>query len=149
RPAIKNRLRWTFGGLYPRAWSEASTGRDRWRACAVVPLESGSDATIEVQVRFLHVIDRTLFASRSGRFNAVTSLEIDGVPYYHAQECCERRIDFVCSPASLAERPETHHFTFGVSDTEQLLCDSAGAAAGKYLWRQSEVLGSIEIAASC
>ena len=30
RPSVKNRCRWTFGGLYPRSYSEAMEGTDAW-----------------------------------------------------------------------------------------------------------------------
>ncbi|MGP0069102.1 MAG: hypothetical protein ACLQGP_36565 [Isosphaeraceae bacterium] len=30
RPTVKNRQRWTFGGLYPRSYSEAQRGTDPW-----------------------------------------------------------------------------------------------------------------------
>ncbi len=30
RPSVKNRQRWTFGGLYPRSYSEAQDGTDPW-----------------------------------------------------------------------------------------------------------------------
>lgn len=30
RPSVKNRQRWTFGGLHPRSYSEAQGGSDAW-----------------------------------------------------------------------------------------------------------------------
>ena len=57
RSAQKNQRRWTFGGVYPRAYSEAEGGSDPWlmqTQCLVV----GERPTVEVQVRFLHVVKR-------------------------------------------------------------------------------------------
>ena len=30
RPCVKTHQRWTFGGLYPRTWSDAQAGTDPW-----------------------------------------------------------------------------------------------------------------------
>ena len=57
RSAQKNQRRWTFGGVYPRAYSEAEGGNDPWlmqTQCLVV----GERPTVEVKVRFLHVVER-------------------------------------------------------------------------------------------
>ena len=57
RSAQKNQRRWTFGGVYPRAYSEAEGGNDPWlmqTQCLVV----GESPTVEVKVRFLHVVER-------------------------------------------------------------------------------------------
>ena len=58
RSAKKNQQRWTFGGVYPRAYSEARGEDDPWimqTQCLVVGDE---EPTIEVKVRFLHVVER-------------------------------------------------------------------------------------------
>ena len=58
RPAVKNRQRWTFGGLYPRAYSEAQAGSDAWRMQTEC-LVRGNDLTdLHVKVRFLHLTAR-------------------------------------------------------------------------------------------
>ena len=63
RSAQKNQRRWTFGGVYPRAYSEAEGGNDPWlmqTQCLVV----GEKPTVEVKVRFLHVVERKVAARR-------------------------------------------------------------------------------------
>lgn len=59
RPSsVKNQQRWTFGGLYPPAYSEAQGGFEpsaMQTECVVV----GPDATLDVRVRFLHLQERT------------------------------------------------------------------------------------------
>jgi hypothetical protein len=52
--ATKNRVRWTFGTVAPRVWSEAGGCEGwRWRAeCLLVP---GPGCRLEVSVRFLHL----------------------------------------------------------------------------------------------
>ena len=51
RSALKNQHRWTIGGVYP-----ASYGTDLMQTqCLVV---ADPDATVDVEVRFLHVVTR-------------------------------------------------------------------------------------------
>ncbi len=71
RSATKNQQRWTFGGVYPRRYSEGSGGADPWfmqTQCLVAAdsTDAGAsgdsvrEATLEVKVRFLQVVDRTV-----------------------------------------------------------------------------------------
>jgi hypothetical protein len=58
--AIKNQIRWTFGGVYPRAYGEASGGTDPWEAQTECLLEGGDDSRVEARLRFLHVLVRSV-----------------------------------------------------------------------------------------
>ena len=54
RSAAKNQVRWTFGGVYPPAWAaDPSSMRTE---CLLVP---GPACRVRVQVRCLHVVERT------------------------------------------------------------------------------------------
>ncbi len=55
RSSIKNRQRWTFGGVYPDAYACASSDRS---VVQVECLLEGTDAAVDVGVRFLHVVHR-------------------------------------------------------------------------------------------
>jgi len=63
RSATKNQQRWTFGGVYPRGYSEQHPD-DAWRMQTEVLVEAGDDARVDVAVRFLHVVKRQ--PTRSG-----------------------------------------------------------------------------------
>ena len=55
RPSnVKNRQRWTFGGLYPEACAEANG--DRTSLQAEVLVEAAGQPEIEIKVRFLHLL---------------------------------------------------------------------------------------------
>src|SRR3954468_23758223 len=54
RPALKNRQRWTIGGLYPRAYCEAKDSGDAWAMQTECLVHGGSDTRLQVKVRFLH-----------------------------------------------------------------------------------------------
>ena len=60
RSARKNQQRWTFGGVYPRVFSEASGGTDPW-LMQTECLLTGEDPAVEISVRFLHVVKRQVF----------------------------------------------------------------------------------------
>jgi hypothetical protein len=55
RSAMKNRQRWTFGGVYPRAWSEGRVD-DPWQMRTQCLVKG--DPAVEVTVRFLQVVQR-------------------------------------------------------------------------------------------
>lgn len=59
--ALKNRTRWTFGGVYPREYSEANGGRDPWTMQTECLIEGRADTTLlDIRVRFLHLLVRTV-----------------------------------------------------------------------------------------
>jgi hypothetical protein len=53
KSALKNRQRFTFGGVYPPSWEQ-----DASSVQAQVLLEGPRDAKVELRVRFLHVVRR-------------------------------------------------------------------------------------------
>jgi hypothetical protein len=57
--AVKNRQRWNFGVLYPRAFAEAQTGADAWSMQTECLARAGAQCTLSIRVRFLHLIERT------------------------------------------------------------------------------------------
>jgi hypothetical protein len=59
--AVKNRQRWNFGVLYPRAYSESLGGTDSWSMqteCLVKAMEL--PVTFSLRVRFLQLINRSI-----------------------------------------------------------------------------------------
>ncbi|HEY3666375.1 MAG TPA: hypothetical protein VGL19_10260, partial [Polyangiaceae bacterium] len=50
--SLKNRVRWNFGGVYPRAYSQAQSGADQCEAstqCLVI----GAQSELTIEARFL------------------------------------------------------------------------------------------------
>ncbi|BCL79355.1 hypothetical protein ccbrp13_18200 [Ktedonobacteria bacterium brp13] len=59
--AIKNRTRWTFGGVYPRAYSEANGEIEPWTMRTECLLEGEAEhIEFDITVRFLHLLMRTV-----------------------------------------------------------------------------------------
>jgi hypothetical protein len=86
RSATKNQRRWTFGGVYPRAHSEAHPDdRCTMRTQCLV---EGERPAVDVRVRFLHVIERRV--SHEGRY--VDELTVGGERYVAWDEATEREV---------------------------------------------------------
>ena len=56
--SVKNRHRWTFGGIYPKSYSDGTAGSEPWMM-QVQCLLCGHDPIVCATVRFLHVTNRT------------------------------------------------------------------------------------------
>jgi hypothetical protein len=55
--AVKNRKRWTFGAICPRPYSDANEGTEAWQVKTECLVRVEGVPTIEVQMRFLHVME--------------------------------------------------------------------------------------------
>jgi hypothetical protein len=102
RPSsVKNQVRWTFGGVYPREYSAATGGGEPWTATTECLLRGGDDATVEAAVRFLHVVTRAAYvvteptedppAGNAG-LSRVDSFELDGRLHRSWEEAAEREL---------------------------------------------------------
>jgi hypothetical protein len=79
--SVKNRQRWTFGGLYPRTWSEAQGGSDAPDLLTECLIHGTPETRVEVRVRFLHLLERSACGEESRqeaveREAAVTELSL-------------------------------------------------------------------------
>jgi hypothetical protein len=87
RSAMKNRQRWTFGGVYPESHS-AGRADDPGEMRAECLVE-GPDPVVDVSVRFLHVVRRQ--ALRDGE--PVDELEAGGERHLSWEEATERELE--------------------------------------------------------
>jgi hypothetical protein len=148
RSARKNQQRWTFGGVYPRAYSEARGEDDPWimqTQCLVL----GDEATaVEVQVRFLHVVER-----RVGRKNAVGTLvfvdelRVGGERYLSWDEATEREVAVGRFKLSELESPRRVGIDIAEGSREEPLAEPPGEVVGAVVrsWRQ--LYGTVEVGA--
>jgi hypothetical protein len=88
KSALKNRQRFTFGGVHPPAWEEPSSMQ------AQVLLEGPEDADVEVRVRFLQLLRRQVLrhSSRGAEPEPVEQLEADGRRWVSWDEATEREL---------------------------------------------------------
>ena len=61
RPSsVKNRQRWNFGVVYPKAYSEMQNGTDNWLMQTECLAKANCSAELNVKVRFLQAVARTV-----------------------------------------------------------------------------------------
>ena len=60
--AVKNQQRFNFGVVYPQPFSEAQKGTDPWTMQTECLVQGNLAAKLEVQVRFLQLVERSVEA---------------------------------------------------------------------------------------
>jgi hypothetical protein len=146
RSAQKNQKRWTFGGVYPRAYSEAEGGNDPWlmqTQCLVV----GEKPTVEVKVRFLHVVERQVGRKNArGTLEFVDELQVGRERYLAWEEAAERGV--VVSGLGLAalETPKRATISVPAGIEEEPLANDGGEVVGALVrsWRSLEGMVEVE-----
>ncbi len=101
--AIKNQQRWNFGVLCPRSYSEQQNGTDPWMMQTECLIEPGPATHLEVEVRFLQIMNRSigklakaipdLSPTVETEFEVVGKLELDKRTYIPWQEAVERKVN--------------------------------------------------------
>src|SRR5580658_1358781 len=141
RPSVKNRQRWTFGGVYPHAWSDAQDGTDAWTMQTECLAVAGTNTKLQISVRFLHLVDRTVCDSNS---QAVDSLNVGDKSYQPWQEALERHVELgEISLADLLAQSRQHEFSFPEHRAVEPLKD-----AGFLIRQQQAIAGTVELSAT-
>jgi hypothetical protein len=148
RPSVKSRRRWTFGGLYPEAWSAAGDGTDPSWLQAEFLVAGNGDARLEVAVRFLHLIERTVEAAgneEGGGFHAVESLRVGEELFHGWQEATEHEVRVEARAlADLAAGVREERFAFPSSLEREVLRSPEGRAAGRIVRTSRALVGAVE-----
>ena len=152
RPSVKNCLRWTFGGLFPEAYCQDANGGDAPSNQTECLVEGGPRTTIDVTVRFLHLIDRQIAElihdSSDGAdpgFRRVPQLQVGDTVYHSWQEAEERAVEVgTLSLNEIVEQPKVWQFTFSGSRHSETLHGPDGEIAGVQVRVQQTIAGSIE-----
>jgi hypothetical protein len=160
RPSsVKNRQRWTFGGIYPRTYSEAQVGSDAWSVQAQCLVLAEDAPSIAVQARFLQLVDRQvgevvrpLQGVEQGvapAFRPVSTLQVGDTAYRSWQEAIERdvRLDNL-HLADLVTSPRRQPFSCSAQrDLEPLREAPTGEVVGMIARERQVIEGAIEVAA--
>jgi hypothetical protein len=91
RSALKNQRRFTFGGVYPPALSEAHED-DPSAMRTEVLLEGGEDTSIDITVRFLQIVDRSVARRSEEGLQRVDELTIGQERHMSWEEAVEREL---------------------------------------------------------
>ena len=101
--SVKNQVRWTFGGVFPRAYAQQSGGTERSTVTTECLLRAGAGATVTATARFLHPVTRTVLQLSEpvaeltddaiAGATAVPSLDAGGRRHVSWEEATERSVD--------------------------------------------------------
>jgi hypothetical protein len=157
RPSsVKNQQRWNFGVLCPRSYSEAHNGSDAWTMQTEVLIEGSSVTGLEVRIRFLQLVARTigepsedtgnLLPADTPRFRPVDQLEVNGRVHQPWQEAIERELRLPAySLGSLSAKPVVDAFSFSAEKQLENILDARGQIAGVIARERKALGGTVEI----
>ncbi len=129
--AVKNRRRFNFGVLTPRSYSEAQApNTENWRMQTECLVLGRRNATLEVNVRFLHLHER----------------ETSGTGW---QEAVEREVNARSLRLSqLIAQPHRLPIFFPSARENEFVRDANGKVTGQVVRRQEAIEGAVEISAA-
>jgi hydrogenase maturation protease len=159
RPSVKNRQRWTFGGLYPAAYCRTQGGSDAPSNQTECLVEGNAQTTLDVAVRFLHLIERVVGKTApplaewpegtEPPFQLVEELRIGETVFHPWQEAEERRIELPgVALSDILERPRVTSFAFPGRRWLEPLREATGEVGGILVRKQQGIEGAIELEAA-
>jgi hydrogenase maturation protease len=158
RTSIKNRQRWTFGGLYPESYCKAQHGADASANQTECLIRGSPETGLDVTVRFLHLTERTVGAvafpsngstGDSGfEFRPVESLQLGDCIYRGWQEAEEREFELPGLLLSeLTKMPEVLEFSWPNRRWVETLHGDTGGVLGALTRVQRAIVGTITVSA--
>jgi hypothetical protein len=148
RSARKNQQRWTFGGVHPQAYSEARGEDDPWSMQTECLVSGDNESSIEVSVRFLHVVERKVGVRGDETLEFVDELRVKGKLYLAWDEAVERDIAVGRFKLSeLAESWERVEIDIAGGSTEEPLAEPAGEVVGVLVRSWRPLRGAVEVGA--
>ena len=156
--AVKNRQRFNFGVVYPRAYSEMQRGTDACMMQTECLVEGNNDTQCAVTVRFLRMVTRTvaklsapvaeLSELTEAACETVESLQANGKIFQPWQEAVEETIEVTdFSLSALASQPMQWPFRLSSKREREAIRDDRGQIVGIIFRDKSNIAGMIEFAA--
>jgi hypothetical protein len=156
--SVKNRQRWNFGVLYPPAYSEMQGGTDPCFSQTECLLEGAVIPALEVRIKFLQLVDRTVGKLLSPvrempknaepGFNFVERLEFNGNVFQPWQEAVEREICLqLLYGDSLNFEPSSHEYSFAPGRQIEELRNSDGLIVGATVREHQSLRVGVEASA--
>ena len=149
RSAGKNQQRWTFGGVYPRTYSETRAEDDPWFMQTQCLVLGDEESRVEVKVRFLHVTERKIGRKTGNGLEFVDELRVDGELYLSWDEATEREIavgGFAVRDLLQAQKQVEIDIPGGTE--EEPLANSAGEEIGAFVRSWRALSGTVNVAGS-
>jgi hydrogenase maturation protease len=159
RPSsVKNQQRWNFGVLCPRSYCEEQNGSEPWMMQTECLAEGSAATEIEVRVRFLQLVQRTVGELESSaselplgeslNYRQVERLAVSGRIYQPWQEAIEREVQVSSRDlGALAKKCSTHAFAFPAAKQFETLRSRSGETAGVLIRERNRLSGEVQIRA--
>jgi hydrogenase maturation protease len=155
RPSVKNRKRWTFGGLVPRAYSQSQGVSEPFEMQTECLVAGSLTSSITMSVRFLQLVARLVgqFADPLDELPdegaiacpTVELLQVGDEVFYTWQEAIEQRIDLgESSLVALADCPCRREFALEAHRDRQPLCSPEGKIVGALVRERNDIEGLVE-----
>jgi hypothetical protein len=159
RPSVKNRQRWTFGGLYPEAYCQAQRGADAPSNQTECLVHGGPHTTLDVAVRFLHLTERTPGELLSPLaewpdvaeppHRPVETLQVGDQVFHVWQEAEERRIELAgVAVSEILNLPCLEEFSLRGRRWTEPLRGPGGEIVGVLAREQRAVEGAMQLVAT-
>ncbi|CCF82587.1 hypothetical protein [Nitrolancea hollandica] len=147
RSVKKNQKRWTLGGVYPRAYSEAVNGSDAW-LMRTECLVAGDAPVVDLKIRFLQIVERSVgWRYPNGSIKFVDELRIGDERYLAWEEATEREIVLSGLRLTDLETPRQVTIEIPAGSRQEVLADPSGDEAGILVRDWSVLAGAIEVRA--
>jgi hypothetical protein len=148
RSSRKNQQRWTFGGVYPREYSVARGEDDPWIMQTQCLARGDEKTTIEVNVRFLHVVERKVAIKTDEGLQPVDELRVGEDLYLSWDEAVEREIAVGSFELSeLPRSPQKVQIDIVAGGTEESLAETNGEVVGALVRSWQALRGALEVGA--
>jgi hypothetical protein len=148
RSATKNQQRWTFGGVYPRSYSEARGEDDPWMMQTQCLVSGDGGSVVEVKVRFLHVVERRVGRkSAEGALEFVDELRVGEERYLSWDEATEREVAVGRFKLSELGSPALVEIDVPGGSAEEPLAEPTGEVAGAVVREWRPLRGTVEVGA--
>jgi len=156
--AVKNRQRFNFGVVYPRAYSEAQGGTDAWTMQTECLVTGNADTHCTVRVRFLRLVTRSIerlltpssepSSVTEGEVEKVERLEVNGKAFQPWQEAVEEVIEVMeFNLSALGDQSMQWPFRLSIKQEREAIWGEDGQIVGVIVRAKASVAGMIEIAA--
>jgi hypothetical protein len=153
--AVKNRQRWTFGGVYPRGFGPEERGTDPWQLRTECLAEVDQPASLALKVRFLHLIERKVgklttpqaawIDGEAPPFTLVDHLTVNEQIHQPWQEAREQEVTLrvrLGDVPRLMERP----FSFAANREYSPLTERDGTITGVLVRDRLGIKGKVQLA---
>ncbi len=158
RPSVKNRQRWSFGGLYPPSYTKDRIGADASSSQTQCLLRGDVHSQVQVSIRFLHLTQRQVGQfdetpsdgpnTESSALQHVESLRVGGDTIHSWQEAVEREVSLdAVALGDLVRSPRRVEFAFGPGIDKEPIRTSEGEIVGLIERRQERLEGLVKLTA--